>query len=374
MVRQACAQVGMTYDELAFPHLAAGGRSVSSQQAFDLVGLVTVARRDQCVASYLRRNDGTFADFRVALGGTAFLREFDRFLDTYGHRGRYESDWALPRLREEPAPLLFAVRAQLDGEPQDPEAVARRQAAQADLAWRTFESRLTRWQRWTLLPRVRATLRRLKQQYLWREAVRSDLTRVVSALRAWHLTLADRFVERGWIDRRDDYFLLHLDEVNRACADRSAGPALRDVVARRSAERTRLRELRMPLFMRESALPALLRGSGDARLATGAELTGLCVSRGSVTAEVVVMRDPSQFATMKRGAILVAPATDPSWTPLFTLASGVIVEVGGTLSHASTIAREYGLPALANVKRATETLRTGDRVQLDASAGVVRRV
>jgi pyruvate,water dikinase len=77
---------------------------------------------------------------------------------------------------------------------------------------------------------------------------------------------------------------------------------------------------------------------------------------------------------MRRGAILVAPATDPSWTPLFTLASGVIVEVGGMLSHASTIAREYGLPALANVKNATKILRTGDRVRLDASAGVVRRL
>jgi pyruvate,water dikinase len=85
------------------------------------------------------------------------------------------------------------------------------------------------------------------------------------------------------------------------------------------------------------------------------------------------MRDPSEFTSMKRGAILVAPATDPSWTPLFTLASGVIVEVGGVLSHASTIAREYGLPALANVKDATAVLRTGDRVLLDASGGMVIR-
>ena len=68
-------------------------------------------------------------------------------------------------------------------------------------------------------PRVRWTLRRLKQQYVWREAVRSDLTRVVSRIRAWHLVLADRFVERGWIDRRDDYFLLQLDEVKRAAID-----------------------------------------------------------------------------------------------------------------------------------------------------------
>jgi phosphohistidine swiveling domain-containing protein len=87
---------------------------------------------------------------------------------------------------------------------------------------------------------------------------------------------------------------------------------------------------------------------------------------------VLVMREPSEFARMRRGAILVAPATDPAWTPLFTLAAGVIVEVGGTLSHASTVAREYGLPALANIKDATRILRDGDRVRLDATNGTVR--
>src|SRR6185436_9619483 len=103
-------------------------------------------------------------------------------------------------------------------------------------------------------------------------------------------------------------------------------------------------------------------------------LTGHAVSSGCVEGEVVVVRDPGDFGRMKRGAILVAPATDPSWTPLFTLASGVIVEVGGVLSHASTIAREYGLPALANVKHATRRLRTGERVRLDAVEGRVHRL
>jgi pyruvate,water dikinase len=93
-----------------------------------------------------------------------------------------------------------------------------------------------------------------------------------------------------------------------------------------------------------------------------------------VSGQVVVMRDPNEFASMRRGAILVTRATDPSWTPLFTLASGVVVEVGGMLSHASTIAREYGLPALANVKQATERLRTGDRIRLDASGGRIHRL
>jgi phosphohistidine swiveling domain-containing protein len=131
----------------------------------------------------------------------------------------------------------------------------------------------------------------------------------------------------------------------------------------------------MPLLMRESQLAQLIRTAGvSSRSADERELTGHPVSRGCVEAEVVVVHDPGDFGRMKQGAILVAPATDPSWTPLFTLASGVIVEVGGVLSHASTIAREYGLPALANVKDATKRLRTGERVRLDAINGVVYRL
>ena len=194
----------------------------------------------------------------------------------------------------------------------------------------------------------------------------------MSRIRAWHLVLADRFVERGWIDRRDDYFLLELAEVARAALDPSQGCGLRAIAARRAAQLAAERGLRMPLLMRESELPARL-GMLPAAAGGDGDLTGLCVSPGSVEAEVVVLRDPGEFAAMKRGAILVTTATDPSWTPLFTLASGVIVEVGGMLSHASTIAREYGLPALANVRDATRILKTGDRVRLDASNGRVIR-
>jgi pyruvate,water dikinase len=236
--------------------------------------------------------------------------------------------------------------------------------------------RLSPWQRWTVLPRVRRSIRRIKQYYVWREHVRSDLARVLGALRARLLILADRFVERGWLERRDDFFLLHFPEVARAIADGAQGrDALRAIVAGRTAERERLRPLQMPLLMRESELASLLRRTHVTGGSPGeGELTGLAVSAGSVEAEVVVVRDPADFGRMKAGAILVAPATDPSWTPLFTLASGVIVEIGGVLSHASTIAREYGLPALANVKHATRRLRSGERIRLDATEGRVIRL
>ena len=372
-VRKLCNRVGFSYDRLVYPQLAAGARSVSTQQAFDLVALATAARHDTAAMAYLLKNDGTFSDFRSALAGTSFLEALDRFLDEYGHRGRYESDWALPRMHENPAAVLFAIREQLHARTQDPKAISDRQTADANAAWRAFEAHLTWWQRWTILPQARALIRRLKKQYGWREQVRSDLTRILRYMRGYHLALAERFVERGWLDRRDDYFLLRLDEIAAVIGGAASGPGLRGIAARRAAELAEQKDLPIPMLMRESELPSLMRRTAAAPDGDADVLTGLCVSPGAVNAEIVVMKDPSEFATMKRGAILVAPATDPSWTPLFTLASGVIVEVGGMLSHASTIAREYGLPALANVKNATRILKTGDRVALDASGGRVTR-
>ena len=376
-VRKVCEKVGFPYEWLVYPQLATGERSVSSQQAFDLVALADVARGESRAASFIASaSPEQLAGFRTALAGTAFVAAFDRFLAAYGHRGRYESDWALPRYSEDPTPLLYALRAHLSAPPADAvTATIARQKREAAEAWTAFAKRLSWWQRLVTLPRIRRSVATIKHYYVWREQVRSDLMRVMSVLRPWHLTLADRFVSRGWLDDPNDYFLLHTREVGAVIAGSAPPESLRPIAVARKAELDRYRQLRMPLLMKEADLPRLLRTAGVSGGAdTNGDLTGHPVSAGRVEAEVVVIRDPADFGRMKRGAILVAPATDPSWTPLFTLAAGVIVEVGGVLSHASTIAREFGLPALANVKHATKRLKTGDRVRLDAIEGRIERL
>jgi pyruvate,water dikinase len=377
-LRTICDRVGFPFERLLYSHLATGERSVSAQQAFDLVALAGVARTEPRAADWLLQSETSQTDMRAALAGTQFLREFDRFLDRYGHRGLHESDWALPRYSEDPSPLLQALRMHLrDG--HDP-ARSRGLAIDADAAVirADFERKMTGLRRWTLLPRARQLLTTIKHYYVWREQCRSDMIRVAAVQRRWHLVLADRFVERGWIDRRDDYFFLLLTEIGDVVANSTKAGELRALVARRRAELERYRQIEMPLLMHQSELPRVIARSRHhpADAATPdehADMHGTPVSRGSVEADVVVIAEPGDFGSMKRGAILVARATDPSWTPLFTLASGVIVEVGGVLSHASTIAREYGLPALANVKQATARLKTGDRVLLNATEGWVRR-
>jgi pyruvate,water dikinase len=375
-VRKVCKAVGFPFERLVYPQLATGERSVSAQQAFDLMSLAEIARGNSTVVQYLSRSSLDLAAMRAALRGTAFLSAFERFLGRYGHRGRYESDWSLPRYSEDPTPLLRAIRAHVeDGSRKPITDVDARQQNESAEAWAAFTSHLSIWRRWTTLPRIRQSVRKIKQYYVWREQVRSDFVRVLAEARRWHLVLAQRFVQRRWLDDRDQYFLLHLPEISAVIDGTSAPQTLRATIASRTIEMARYRSIQMPSLMRESQLPHLIRTSAVSSIVDDeSQLSGHPVSGGCVEAEVVVVHDPSDFSRMKAGAILVAPATDPSWTPLFTLASGIIVEVGGVLSHASTIAREYGLPALANVKHATKRLRTGERVRLDAVRGIIERL
>lgn len=371
ILERLCAQVGFPSETLLRPHQAAPPHSVSTQQAFDLLALARSTRSETRAREFFLRPSPAFDRWREELRGTGFLPQFEAYLDNYGHRGHYESDWSLPRFREDPAPLLFAIQQHVRAPSvSDPEAIAAGQAHAASQAWSGFIAHLTSWQRLTIAPRVRWLLRRIKQMYVWREVVRSEMMKLTAELRAWFLVMAERFHGRGWIDERDDFFFLLLDEVRSALHDPSVVAALRERAAARKQEQEAWRALEMPLLMRESELPRLLRRTAASSDAHG-ELRGFCISPGYAAGEVVVISSPDEFCRMRPGAILVAPATDPAWTPLFTLAAGVIVEVGGTLSHAATVAREYGLPALANVKDATHRLKDGDRVWLDATAGFV---
>ncbi|WP_436326350.1 PEP/pyruvate-binding domain-containing protein [Brevibacterium sp. FAM 27836] len=100
-------------------------------------------------------------------------------------------------------------------------------------------------------------------------------------------------------------------------------------------------------------------------------LSGTPGSRGTVTAAARVVRGPSDFPTVRAGDIVVCLYTDPAWTPLFTIAAGVVTETGGALSHAAIVAREYGIPAVLGLDGATTRIENGARITLDGTAGTV---
>ncbi|MBM3462761.1 MAG: hypothetical protein FJX76_11725 [Armatimonadetes bacterium] len=366
MIDAVCRRVGFPGDQLRTACLAAGSKTVSGQQALDHMALAVTAYQEDSVRAWMLAPVG---DFREALAGTRFLVEFEAFLARYGHRGTWESDWSLPRMREDPTAVLVSIAAAVRaGPPPSPNALRARQDDEARRLWSAFVASLRGWRRWIVPPLVSGMLRATRFLYQSREKNRSDMHEVLGELRQLHLELARRCHARGHIESVDDYFQLSVSEVS----DVTGAAGWKALVRQRKARRAAWKGYEMPLYLTaEDARAGRFEGP-----AHGEEpvMCGLCVSAGFIEAEVVVVHTPDQIEVMRSGAILVTTATDPSWTPFFTLAAGVIVEIGGTLSHASTIARELSLPALANVAGATKRLRTGQRVRLDATNGRVEVV
>ena len=100
-------------------------------------------------------------------------------------------------------------------------------------------------------------------------------------------------------------------------------------------------------------------------------IQGISGSVGNATGKVCVIKGTDEFDKLKEGEILVCSYTDPEWTPLFTLAAGVVVDTGGSLSHAAIVAREYHIPAILATGNATERLQDGDMVMIDGTKGIV---
>ena len=104
---------------------------------------------------------------------------------------------------------------------------------------------------------------------------------------------------------------------------------------------------------------------------SGSTLKGVAASAGRITAPARVLHGPEDFGQMRPGDVLVAGTTTPAWTPLFAMASAVVTDIGGPLSHGSIVAREYGIPAVMGTGIATRRIKSGQVITVDGSAGVV---
>lgn len=178
---------------------------------------------------------------------------------------------------------------------------------------------------------------------------------------------------RGLLESAADLPYLRFEEIEQALLGKLAAAEARASVARRRAEQERRRDIPMPNLLRESEI-ARLAERPPAPVSEARQFRGLPVGPGSVEGRVLVLDSPRRISEARRGDILVVPTLDPSWIPLFTLVSGLVVELGGTLSHGSIIAREYGLPTVANLPGITRILKTGERVRLDGSSGILTRL
>lgn len=156
----------------------------------------------------------------------------------------------------------------------------------------------------------------------------------------------------------DDLLYLYADELYNVCKNGKLDDEHRQLIEKRKASR--------PLAL------AYWSYCIERTLATGSdEIAGVSGSAGKATGKVRIVRSSEEFDRLQRGEVLVCPYTDPEWTPLFTLAAAVVVDTGGSLSHAAIVAREYRIPCVLAAGNATSTLKDGDTVIVDGTAGKV---
>lgn len=342
---------GILVMALAGPFLGAGARLMKSRSLVETLELMTPSRPSKTVQADLAMWDLA----RRANELTADSPEFLRALDAFGHRCPGEQDAYAPRPWDDPEGTLSRLRSESAGpSPWDrfaARASLRRDAAEARMKSIGFLRRL-----------IARPLHRLASRvYPYREDGKHYVMLLFGFARRRLVAIGRALQEEGILGAADDVFFLTLQELSRVARGDVAAVGR---IAGRRADFDRWRDVQAPLVLTSEGIPEIPRRP----------LRGDPVSPGVARGRVRVVLDPARDGRLEAGEILVAPHTDPGWTPLFLRAAGVVTEVGGALSHGAVVAREFGLPAVVNVVDATRTLKTGEVIELDGDSGEVRRL
>lgn len=293
------------------------------------------------------------------------------FLDSYGFRSAAEIDVGMPRWSEDPTPLLSTIvnYLRVTDPDQAPDLRFERAAAKAEatieeLTRRACESRPIRGRL------AGSLMHRFRKLIGLREIGKFCMVPMIAAVRGQLLLIGADLTGRGLLDQPGDIMFLDLEEVGTAVHD---GADHRETAAVRRAEYHReVRRRHVPVAVLSDgtdleavASPAPTTSTGD-----GTTLTGTPGAAGRATGRARVIHDPAQ-ARIDPGEILVAPTTDPGWTPLFMTAAGLVSETGSPLAHGPTVAREYGIPAVVGLRDATTRIHTGQLITIDGASGTV---
>ncbi len=332
----------------------------------------TVAASPALTAAFERGPEGLLDRLRDLDGdGPELLAAFDRFLHDFGSRGPNEWEMRSPTWETDPALALTAVdrmrRAPASESPEahHAELAADRERLGAEVLERLAGDPDTAAQ-------VGAALRAAALFLPGRERSKTTIIRLVHECRVAMRELGRRLVERGAFEDAGDFAFLREDELDELLADPAS---VADRIGERKAWYAELADREPPFLVvgeptaaatwpRRDEVPFEAAGTGDV-------LVGIPGCPGSATGRARVLHDPGDPTVLEPGDVLIAPITDPSWTPLFVPAAAVVVDVGAQLSHAVIVSRELGIPCVVSVTDATRRIADGATVTVDGTTGTV---
>ncbi len=363
--------------------------------------LAQAARGDASARALLRDRspEQLAADYAAHSLPSLLQRGLAAFLAEYGHRAIAEIDIGLRRWGEDPSPLVAHLANYMALDESAPSPAAQFESAARD-AERELQAIVRRTAARSRLRAVlvRFLLRRGRALAGYREMPKFLLVLLLSRARGLLLTVGEDLAASGRLEQADDIFFLTLAEAHQAVRTQAEahqavhtpaeaqqavrtltemhkavrGAGLRGVVeARRARYAEELRRRHVPRMLLSDGTEPRPPDELDAR-SDAPVLRGTPASAGRIEGRARVILEPAG-ARLAPGEILVAPSTDPGWTPLFLTAGGLVMEMGGAMSHGAVVAREYGIPAVVGVAAATERIADGETITVDGSSGTVTR-
>jgi phosphoenolpyruvate synthase/pyruvate phosphate dikinase len=346
-----------------FGKLVSGVKTKTTETNQALEDLATQIRTDTELQDLFQRTEARQLRDKLDTSqtGKAFLERFNFFLDQYGHR---ETALTIsePAWKDQPDNVLAILKVLAETQSQQPDSYEAWQKTRDELLARSIlGTRLLR----NLFLR---SLSKARSLFQIREDTHFYATLVQPAVRRVALELGRRLVQAGALDEVEEVFHLQLKELDSLSEQwppsEGAIAQIRELVVRRKAKRESLAN--KPMID-----PRLFAVTSQGQAEEDVLLKGTSGSPGIARGPAKIVHDVSEFGKLQAGDVLVAPVTNPAWTPLFQRAAAVVVDTGGSASHAAIVAREYGVPAVMGTMNGTKELKDGQWIQVDGSRGLV---
>lgn len=330
---------------------------ISANQNLELMRLAGYVK-DNGLESLLEKDYSEVSDVN-------FKKMLDEFLYTFGHRGTYETCIESPRYYENPTSILKIIKNYIASGMINPQDIVNRQKKIREDA---IENILKR-------DDISFYKKKLFKLYLdkythfleLREKNRYHCVMSITLSRRDILDIGRRFAEKGIIEEQHDIFFLTVPEIKQLLSGERIDS--KKIIDERKLEREINSKYQVPdVFIGEFKPERVKNNIRE----TKKVFTGYAASSGIVQGIARIIHSPEEFGKFKAGEILVSPATDPMWSNLFPIAKAVVTEMGGVLSHASIVAREYGTPCVVNVQGIIDALNDGDLIEVDGTSGLVR--
>lgn len=330
--------------------------------------LADMVRKSQSLIDEFENEDYETLVSRIneVKGNNEFKSFFNDFINMYGVRASGEIDIARDRWIENPEPLVKSILATI----KTSEEGAHREEYKNTIkkAKAATENMVEEIQR--KHGKIKAKVARrlifvLRNSFPIREHHKFMMMRLCMIFKKELLKEAENLVTKGYLNEEKDVFYVTFSELYRAIENNES---LKTIVEQRKEEYEHYKKLNAPRVITSEG-EEIKGGYKIGNLPKGA-LPGIPVSSGVIEGIAKVITDPSK-ASLNKGEILVAPFTDPGWTPLFINAAGLVMEVGGLLTHGTVVAREYGIPAVVGISEATQKIKTGQKIRVDGNNGYV---